>query len=135
MTDDRYKITLRFSEDTATVLEKNYNADGSRSKTEFVERAILFYAGYLSAGKEEFFLPKQLSAVLDGKLGLLEMHMARVLFRLCVEISMANHVVAANNDVDLDTLERLRKLCVKEVAGIHGAIPFEDAAAYQQGAD
>ncbi|MGM9668207.1 MAG: ribbon-helix-helix protein, CopG family [Faecousia sp.] len=133
--DERYRITLRLSDEAATRIEEMYQMDGSKSKAEFIERAILFYAGYLSAGKDEFFLPKQLSAVLDGKLGLLEMHMARVLFRLCVEISMANHVVAANNDVDLDTLERLRKLCVKEVAGIHGAIPFEDAAAYQQGAD
>lgn len=129
------KCTVTLSTDTVQTIDEMYAGQGCRSRSEFIERAILFYAGYLSAGKDEFFLPKQLSAVLDGKLGLLEMHMARVLFRLCVEISMANHVVAANNDVDLDTLERLRKLCVKEVAGIHGAVPFEDAAAYQQGAD
>ena len=133
--ENKRRINLIVQESTGKLIDELYRADGSNSMTEFIERAILFYAGYLNARKDEFFLPKQLTAVLDGRIGLLEMHMARVLFRLCVEISMANHVVAANNDVDLDTLERLRKLCVKEVGGIHGAVSFEDAAAYQQGED
>ena len=129
----QFEVSVEAS--TYALINEEYKKDNCTTRSEFVERAILFYAGYLNARKDEFFLPKQLTAVLDGRIGLLEMHMARVLFRLCVEISMANHVVAANNDVDLDTLERLRKLCVKEVGGIHGAVSFEDAAAYQQGED
>ena len=39
-------------------LEKHYKDDGSRSKSEFVERAINFYCGYVTAENYREFFPK-----------------------------------------------------------------------------
>lgn len=46
---------------------------------------------------------------------------------------MMLHVTAATNEIDLDTLSRLRGLCVEEVKRLRGAVRLEDAVKFQNG--
>ena len=43
------------------------------------------------------------------------------------------NVVAANNNIDPVSLERLRGECVKEVKRLNGAFSFDDAVSWQKG--
>ena len=42
------------------------------------------------------------------------------------------HMVAAVNEIDDDTLQKLRIMCVDEVKRINGIINFEKAVRYQR---
>ena len=58
-----------------------------------------------------------------------------MLFKLAVELHVSSNFIASNTDVDLDTVEKVRGRCVKEVKQVNGEIKFEDALRYQNGWD
>ena len=59
--------------------------------------------------------------------------MATLLFKIAVELSMILHVTAATNQIDEDTLSRLRGMCVAEVKRLRGAVRLENAVKFQNG--
>ena len=81
------------------------------------------------------FLPTSIKAYLDGWLDQSENRMASLLFKIAVELCMVLHVTAAANQIDEDTLSRLRGLCVEEVKRLRGAVRLEDAVRFQNGDD
>ena len=50
-----------------------------------------------------------------------------------VELAVMMNVVAANNNIDPVSLERLRGECVKEVKRLNGSFSFDDAVSWQKG--
>ena len=61
--------------------------------------------------------------------------MGRLLFKLAVEQGVSANVLASVSDIDLDTMEKVRSRCVREVKQINGEIKFADALKYQKGWD
>ena len=55
-----------------------------------------------------------------------ENRIARLLFKLTVEISMMMHVLAAGLEIDDSQLDDLRWRCVQEVKKTNGGIKFKD---------
>ena len=108
-------------------LEKHYKDDGSRSKSEFVERAINFYCGYVTAENYREFFPKVVLSTIQGTLDSFENRMATLLFKMAVELSVLNRVTAATVDVEELNLTRLRGRCIDDVKRINGCISFEQA--------
>ena len=108
-------------------LEKHYKDDGSRSKSEFVERAINFYCGYITAENYREFFPKVVLSTIQGTLDSFENRMATLLFKMAVELSVLNRVTAATVDVEELNLTRLRGRCVEDVKRINGCISFDQA--------
>ena len=108
-------------------LEKHYKDDGSRSKSEFVERAINFYCGYVTAENYREFFPKVVLSTIQGTLDSFENRMAGLLFKMAVELSVLNRVTAATVDVEELNLTRLRGRCVEDVKRINGCISFAQA--------
>ena len=72
---------------------------------------------------------------MQGSLDSLEDRMASLLFKITVELCMVLHVTAAANQIDENTLSRLRGLCVEEVKRLRGAVHLEDAVRFQNGDD
>lgn len=58
--------------------------------------------------------------------------LARLLFKVAVELGKLSHMTAAINDVDDETLRSLHAMCVNEVRKINGIIDYEDAVEYQK---
>lgn len=114
-------------------LAKNYKDDGSRTKSEFVERAINFYCGFITAENYREYFPQVITSTIDGKLKSLEDRMASLLYKNALELSMLLHVVAATMDVSDFNLSQLRGVCNQEVSSTNGKIKFEDAVRYQKG--
>ena len=48
---------------------------------------------------------------------------------------MSSNIIASNSNADLDTVEKVRGRCVREVKQVNGEIKFEDALKYQKGWD
>ena len=61
--------TIWLPDETWNRVKLLYKEDNCFSQSEFVEKAIRFYDGYLHTAKSSDFLPKVLLEVLEGTLG------------------------------------------------------------------
>ena len=112
---------------------KNFEVDNCKSPSEFIEKAIIFYCGYLASEEYKQYLPNVLVSTMQGSLDSFEDRMATLLFKIAVELCMVLHVTAATNQIDEDTLSRLRGLCVNEVKRLRGSVRLDDAVRFQNG--
>ena len=103
-----------------------------RSRNEFVVEALRFYCGYLTSKKAEDYLLQSLSSVMTGTVQDSENRIARMDFKLAVELSKLAHVIAYTHEVDEEALHKLHLKCLEEVKRINGAIDFESAYKYQK---
>ena len=62
-----------------------------------------------------------------------EQRLARLLFKVAVELGKLSHAFAAVNEVDDETMRALHAMCVDEVRKINGIITYENAEKYQHG--
>lgn len=123
-TENTHKMTIRLSPVTEFRLERDYRLDGSRSKNEFIERAITRYQDLLEAEQNET-LPTAIQSAIDGRLGMLEDRLARLLYKLAVETDMGISAVLDCIRMDSDYLRRLRADSVKSVKATNGLLTFE----------
>ncbi len=109
--------------------------DNCKSRSEFVEKALSFYMGYLGTEDTSSYLSKALLSSIQGILLKMENRLASNLFRLAVEISMMMHLLATTLKITDEELRRLRGRCVAEVKRTKGKIRLEDAVAFQSSPD
>ena len=103
-----------------------------RSRNEFVTEALKFYCGYLTSQKNENYLLQTLSSVLTSTVRDTENRIARMDFKIAVELSKLAHVIAYSHDIDATALDKLHLKCLDEVKRINGTIDFESAYKYQK---
>jgi len=121
----KYAFWLR--PETAQLADEMYRRDNCGSRSEYMEKAIRFYTGYISEKDSSQFLSHTLAATLRGTLDDSENRIARLLFKLAVEVCMMTHVLASGLEIGDDEMNRLRARCVAEVKRTKGRIGFEDA--------
>ena len=109
-------------------MDENCKRANCGSRSEFVEKAILFYCGYLNAQEAESYLPPLLSETLE-KFG---NRICKLMFKQAVECNITNHLIAADSDLDVETYERLRNRSVREVMETKGKISFKDDLIFQK---
>ena len=107
--------------------------DNCKSRSEFIEKALCFYMGYLGTEDTSSYLSKALLSSIEGTLQKTENRVASNLFRLSVEISMMMHLLATTLEVTDEELHRLRGRCVAEVKKSKGKIRLDDAVEFQNG--
>ena len=132
MVEGKIKFPLWIAPETKEIVAESFKKDNCKSMSEFIERAILFYNGYLHARHAEYYLPRVLGSVLQGTLGLFGNRIGKLLFKQAVECNITNHIIAADTDMDLDAYERLRGRSLREVKQTKGEISFEDDLIFQK---
>lgn len=130
-TEKTYKMTIRLLPLTAYRLEVGYRQGGSRSKNDFIERAILFYLDHLEAERNGT-LPVAIQSAIDGRLGMFEDRMSKLLFKQTVETDMALSALLEHLGIDPDYLKKLRAESVKSVKATNGRLTFEQKAQEQE---
>ncbi len=135
--DVRKEIKRRFQfwvkPSTLELVCRYMEDDNCSSQSEFIEKAVLFYTGYLSAKENKTYLPNIVTSTLKGIVAESDNKQSRLLFKLAVEMAMMMNLLAASQEVDKVSLERLRGECVKEVKRLNGSFSFEDALDWQKG--
>ena len=122
------KFALYLTPDMKARLERRYQEDGSRSLTGFIENAINFYLGYLSANSAGLFLPSSVQSYLDGRLNQLEDRMSSLLFKQAVELDLGISVLADCVNLDEEYLRRKRAESVSNVKKFNGRLRLEQMA-------
>ena len=126
------KMAVYFQPETIKKIEQEYREDNCASKTEFVEKAVKFYIGYLRQQEEVNYLFPMITETVKSQIKGTEQRLARLIFKVAVELGKLSHMTAAMNDVDDETLKSLHAMCITEVRKINGIIDYEDAVDYQQ---
>lgn len=130
---DRRKFALWAKNSTLDSVKKFYKEDDCESQSEFIEKAILFYLGYLLTEKSKSYLPNVVTSTLKGIVAESDHKQNRMLFKLAVEMAMMMNVIASSQNIDKVSLESLRGECVKEVKRTNGNFSLEDAVDWQKG--
>jgi len=131
--NDNITTGIYIDRDLHEIIQSYLRAANCRSRNEFINTAIRHYIAFLQKESDAEFLTPALESVLSGMLGGMEDRMARMIFKLAVELSMTMHIVAAQGEVDEETLLRLRGYCVDEVKRLGGKISFDKAWEHQRG--
>ncbi len=128
---DKTRFTLWLHDDTWAKVKEIYLKDDCRNKSEFIEKAIQFYIGYLTAENKANFLPNMFLSNMRSIVRESDNRQNRMLFKLAVEIAMLQNLIANLNNFDPIAVERLRGDCVDEVKSINGNMRLEDAIDWQ----
>lgn len=133
MPRETVKFAMRISPQTQQLVKNLFPRDNCQSQNEFIEKAIRFYAGYVSGKEANAYLPPALVSALRGTLDDYENHLARLLFKLSVEMNMMMNVLAAGMEIDSGALQKLRGRCVDEVKKTNGNISLADTIRPRRG--
>lgn len=133
MFENKKKFPLWARPETLEKVDKIYREDNCRSKSEFIEKAIEFYYGYLTSKDKNGYLPSVVTSTLKSIVAESDNRQNRMLFKLAVEVAILQNLMATTQEIDLLSLERLRGECVKEVKRLNGSFSFEDAYDWQKG--
>ena len=103
------------------------SADNCSSRSEFVEKAVRFYMGYLSTEDTSEYLSKTLVTTIQGTLADNANRQRGMIFKWCVELDMVLQVAAKFFDVSETNLRALRKFAVEHVKRTNGQISLDQA--------
>jgi len=132
--ENKTKFALWLSPQVKSLVTDMYERDNCRSRSEFIEKAIRFYAGYMSSAESSEFLSRTLVSSIRGTLDDSENRISRLLFKLAVELSLTMHIVAAGKGIGDIPLAKLRSKCVGDVRKSIGSVDMEKIDEYQNGA-
>ena len=107
--------------------------DNCKSLSEFIEKAVLFYTGFVRTKSSKDYLSNVIISSVNGAIAESDEKHSRMMFKMAVELAMIMNLMAAEQDIDPVSLERLRGTCVKEVARLNGRFSFQDAVDWQKG--
>ena len=133
MTEEKVKFQMRIDPDTDRKIKAAIPRANCRSQNEFMEKAVRFYCDYLAAEDVADFLPPIFVHAMQGTIQSSENRIARLLFKLTVEISMMMNVLAEGLEINVSRLDDLRWRCVQEIKKVNGTISFKDTLAKNQG--
>lgn len=134
-TETRERIAVRMEPETMKRLEQWFRADNCQSKNEFIVKALNFYIDYLEAQDNKNLLPMAIQSAIDGRLGVLEDHIARREFTREVELDLLIGLIADSFEFDQDDLKRRRAQSVRNVKSTNGLILLEKRVRTRQEQD
>ena len=130
--DNKIKFPLWVYPQTIENVKTHYKHDNCKSQSEFIEKAIAFYIGYLDEEKSVNYLSPLITETVKATIAGTEQRLSRLVFKVAVELGKISNMLAAVNDIDDDTLKQLQAMCVNEVRRINGIISYEDAVEFQK---
>ena len=127
MSESKERLTYRPEPETRQKIEQWYEVDNCRSMNEFIDKAVSFYADWLSASRNDM-LPMAISSAMNGRLKILENNLSSLSFKHVVELDMLMGIIADTMQLDRDDLKRRRTQSVKNVKSTNGRISLEKRA-------
>ena len=122
--ESKDRLALRMRPDTEQKIDQWYEAAGCRSKNQFVEQAVNFYADHLAIQSNDS-LPRAISFALDGRLGMLEDRLSALLYKHAVEMDMVMGILADSYELSEEDMRCRRADSVRNVKQTNGRLSFE----------
>ena len=130
--DLKRKFALWIRPSLLEEVDSLYQKDNCASRSEFMEKALQFYIGYLTCNHAQDYLAQVIPSTVKGIVDESSNRMGRLLFKMAVELAVIENILAAVCEVDRQELKRLRGQCVEEIKRTNGMISFEQALQWQK---
>ena len=106
--NNKRNTTLWLRPSTIQRMDSWLAEDNCQSRSEFVEKALRFYMGYLSTEYNTAYISKAILTAIQGTLGLNNHRLQTILFKCAVELNMLCHTIAAHFRADQIHTRELR---------------------------
>ena len=128
------KQTVWLYPETKELISKHIDAAAARNDSQFIEKAIRFYAGYLDTNTMEAtdYLGSAVHAIIEGCVLGAEQRISRAIFKLAAESAMQSHILAALEEMSEEDLGKLYNMCLQDVRKTNGIINFRAAHEFQK---
>ena len=122
--DNKIKFPLWIYPQTKEDVKNHYKYDNCKSQSEFIEKAISFYIGYLDEERSVSYISPMITETVKATIKGTEQRLSRLIFKVAVELGKISNILAAVNDIDDETIRQLQAMCVNEVRKINGIISY-----------
>ena len=123
MDDNKKSTTIWLRPSVISRMDGWLEADNCQSRSEFVDKALRFYMGYLGTEDNTTYISRAILTAIQGTLDDNNNRLCRILFKCAVELNMLCHTIAARE---------LRAYAVDEVKRTNGRVSFESAVRSQR---
>ena len=121
---EKRKFALWISRDTIELAKKHYKDDNCSSASEFIEKAILFYLGFIFSQENQDYLADVIPSTVKGIVDESSNRMGRLLFKMAVEQAVISNILAAVCDVNQQELKRCVGNASRRLKGPTGCCPL-----------
>ena len=125
--EKRTKSGLAVTPKHLALCDSNLKLSGARSRNEYVEKAIEFYAWYLNAENNPRLFEKLFTSSAEKKMDTLGKTMGSGQYKISVELSKLCYLGAQCIDISENELWQLHQKCAEEVKRIDGVPSFRQA--------
>lgn len=129
---EKKKVSLYLTDETYTEVKQSYRKGHCTSYNEFLERAIIYYLGYVNSEHMTDYLSPTIMSSVKAASDENTKRITRILFKLAVEIAVMNNLFAASLDIDEEKIRSLRRECETEVRKLNGDFNMDDAIRWQK---
>ncbi len=129
---EKKKVSLYLTDETYTEVKQSYRKGHCSSYNEFLERAIVYYLGYVNSENMTDYLSPTIMSSVKAASDENTKRITRILFKLAVEIAVMNNLFAASLDIDEEKISSLRRECETEVRKLNGDFNMDDAIRWQK---
>lgn len=123
--DEKKRVSLYIDADVLENIDNCMKKTKSRSRNEFLLEAAQFYMGYLNRENDARYMVSCIDQSISNSVTKMEDRMAKVTFKLAVEMSMMMNLLAVNLEIKDDTMSALRRKCIDELKKSSGSLSFE----------
>ena len=107
-------------------------ADNCKNRSEFINKALRFYMGYLGSEDNTAYLSRALLTAIQGTMDDNANRLRSLIFKWCVELNMMSHFFFNDTATTEIYTRELRAFAVDEVKRTNGQVDFEDAVRRQR---
>ena len=122
--NEHQRITIRIPDELQLKLDSVIKLADCRSRNEFIEEAIEFYIGHISANSNTNYLSEVITTIIDGIISGTENRLARLQFKEAVELAKLSKLISMMLNYDEDIVRQIHIDAVNEVKKINGFIDY-----------
>lgn len=126
------KVGLYLDQQTYDEVKETFRKDNSRSLTEFMEKAVIHYLGYVNSNRMVNYLSPTIMSSMRAASDENVTRLSRMLFKVAVEVAIMNNLIAASLECDPSRYKELKRECEMEVRKTNGEFSMDDALRWQR---
>ena len=130
---DKERFVIYLYPETLEKIKELYRTDDCHSRSQFVEKALRFYIGYLLAEDDASYLPTAMLSNMKSIVAESEDKISKTFYKVAVELAMVQNAFAySHKEITAESLAELREAVEDVVKSTNGMLTLEDAVEWQK---
>lgn len=131
--NEKLRLSIYLYPETYEKVKELYKKDGCVFHSQFVEKALRFYIGYLTANEDSSYLPTAMLSNMKSIVAESENKISKTFYKVAVELAMVQNAFAySHKEITAESLAELREAVESVVKSTNGILTLEDAVEWQK---